>query len=174
MPWPSTAAHTRSRPSLTLDPAPPILRPLQARGAAVDLRGSGRLSSVRAIYSTGHALVWLEVDSADAAPRSSGAAAAAAAAPGSEAAAPPALPGTPAPAWLSNPFDAAAFQARVAALAGGPAVAAAQQQEGQEQGQRQQQQERQKAAGAIERKAEEWCVHHHTSLAPAGEGQQAA
>lgn len=31
----------------------------------MELRGSGQLAGVRAIYSTGHALVWLEVDSAN-------------------------------------------------------------------------------------------------------------
>lgn len=134
---------------------------LQARGAAVDLRGSGRLSSVRAIYSTGHALVWLEVDSANSQPRSSGsssdAAEAAAAAAGELPAAAP--PGTPAPSWLSKPFDPAAFQARVAAVMGCPQPAGPEQEAAgapAEQG-----------LGAMERKAEEWCVHHHTSLAPA-------
>ncbi|PRW60477.1 F-box SKIP5 isoform B [Chlorella sorokiniana] len=144
---------------------------IRARGAAVDLRGSGRLSSVRAIYSTGHALVWLEVDSANTQPPrsssgSSAEAAAAAAAAGGEAAA-AVLPGTPAPSWLSKPFNAAAFQARIAALTGasqrtGPEQAGA----GTEQAQQ--------GLGDMERKAEEWCVHHHSSLAPAApaDGQQ--
>ncbi|KAI7837060.1 hypothetical protein COHA_009136 [Chlorella ohadii] len=122
---------------------------IRARGAAVDLRGSGRLSSVRAIYSTGHALVWLEVDSANSQPRSSGsssdAAEAAAAAAGELPAAAP--PGTPAPSWLSKPFDPAAFQARVAAVMGCPQPAGPEQEAAgapAEQG-----------LGAMERKAEE-------------------
>lgn len=159
-------------------PPLPTIRPiafrylftLQARGAAVDLRGSGRLSSVRAIYSTGHALVWLEVDSANsqAASASGSGSAAAVAAAGGEVA-PAALPGTPAPSWLSKPFDAAAFQARVAALAGGSQSAGADQAAAGTPGH--------KGPGAMDRKAEEWCVHHHTSLTPAqpaAEGQPAA
>ena len=134
---------------------------LQARGAAVDLRGSGRLSSVRAIYSTGHALVWLEVDSANTQPpssSSSSSSAAAITATGSEAAA-TVLPGTPAPSWLSKPFDAAAFQARIAAITGGTQPAGHDQAAPGAPAQQR--------LGAMERKAEEWCVHHHTTLAPA-------
>ncbi|EFN60176.1 hypothetical protein CHLNCDRAFT_133681 [Chlorella variabilis] len=38
---------------------------IKAVGCAVELRGSGRLSAVRAIYNSSHTLIWLEVDSAD-------------------------------------------------------------------------------------------------------------
>ncbi|PSC68547.1 F-box SKIP5 [Micractinium conductrix] len=148
---------------------------IKAQGLAVDLRGSGQLAGVRAIYSTGHALVWLEVDSANAAPSggtsTSGmavpagkaataavdAAAAAAAAPSP--AAPP--PGTPLPSWLGKAaaagFDAAAFQRRLqqrAALPPDDVQQHVQQQALQAGG-----------AGDMERKAEAWCCLHHTSLA---------
>lgn len=163
-------------------PALPPCPPSQAHGSAVDLRGSGRLSGVRAIYSTGHALVWLEVDSSNGLAAAAAAGTAGIGVPSDAAglagkapavvATPGGLPRTPAPSWLARPaaagFDAAAFQRRAEQLAGGPPALQAQQQAQQrQQAGPQQQQEQLAGQGGIERKAEEWCRLHHSSLAPA-------
>lgn len=129
----------------------------------MDLRGSGRLSNVRALYCSGHALVWLEVDSANCNTPAAAAAAVPAAQSAAEASssmpapAPP-LPRMPAsqPSWLWRAaavgFDAAVFQQRASRLVAG---AAGKQQPGQ-----------QVTAGSMDRKAEEWCLQHHSALAP--------
>ncbi|KAL4437453.1 hypothetical protein ABPG75_004592 [Micractinium tetrahymenae] len=172
---------------------------IRAEGLAVDLRGTGQLAGVRAIYSTGHALVWLEVDSANgrssqAARGKSGSksqggsvplteAAPAGAADGGEAAAassagaPSPLPATPAPSWVATGFDAAAFQQKAAALAAalaapGPGPGAQEQQQSAQAAQ--QLQRRPGQGGSMAQKAEEWCVLHHSSLSDRGEAPSAA
>lgn len=168
---------------------------IKAQGLAVDLRGTGQLAGVRAIYSTGHALVWLEVDSANSrgaqaaggwgngsAPESVRAAEAGrlgAAADSAGAVAPGGLaplPPTPAPSWAASGFDAATFQRKAAALAAALAAppagrgAAAQLQSRHAAEQHQVP----RVAGSMAQKAEEWCVHHHSSLAGRGDAPSAA
>ncbi|KAL4855114.1 F-box protein SKIP5 [Chlorella vulgaris] len=154
---------------------------VKARGSAVELRGSGRLSQVRAIYSYGHALVWLEVDSADTLARggatgggsSSGAHAAAWQAPAeagcSSFQAPETpLPVTPLPSWAaraaSSGFDAAAFQRRAQRLAGvrpaAPTAAGQGEQQAGEDG------SHSSSSSRMEQKAEQWCQQHHAALVP--------
>jgi hypothetical protein len=158
-----------------------LLLLLQARGSAVELRGSGRLSQVRAIYSYGHALMWLEVDSADTVARgarssrgsSSGALAAAGQAPAeagcSSFQAPETpLPVTPLPSWAaraaSSGFDAAAFQRRAQQFAGvspaAPTAAGQGEQQAVEDG------SHRTSSSRMEQKAEQWCQQHHAALVP--------
>lgn len=178
----------------------------------MDLRGTGQLAGVRAIYSSGHALVWLEVDSANdrsgqaagwsnsggaaeglpaaGTPPSGdatvgatagatggatpGAVGGAAARPG-----PAPLPSMPAPSWVASGFDAAAFQQKAAALAAalaapGAGASGTEPRQAQHAAAQQQQQLAGSQAGSMAQKAEEWCVHHHTSLAERGEAPSAA
>lgn len=163
----------------------------------MDLRGTGQLAGVRAIYSTGHALVWLEVDSAncrssqaaglsgggsaaeilptaEAKPAGDGTGSTGAGLAGRGAAADglSPLPPTPAPSWAASGFDAVAFQRKAATLAAalaapGRNVGDAERQHAQHAAQQQQGGPGQ--VGSIAQKAEEWCVHHHMSLAGRGE-----
>lgn len=191
----STTPKLRISASKPLKYLQTLLPALQAQGLAVDLRGTGQLAGVRAIYSTGHALVWLEVDSANSrgaqaaggwgngsAPESVRAAEAGrlgAAADSAGAVAPGGLaplPPTPAPSWAALGFDAATFQRKAAALAAALAAppagrgAAAQLQSRHAAEQHQVP----RVAGSMAQKAEEWCVHHHSSLAGRGDAPSAA